>query len=260
MNIGIIGEGAIAAYVAAHLADTGATLCAVLVRPARMTEGGADRPRRVTSAAHLPEGLDLMLDCAGHAALAEHGPAILERGIDLVTVSLGALADQALYDRLEHAARAGRSRLHLASGAIGALDCLQAARIGGLDTVVYTGRKPPAGWKGSAAEDVLDLDELADQALFFEGTARQVALAYPKNANVAAAVALAGAGFDATQARLIADPGLDANIHEVQAVGAFGGFHFRIEGRSLPDNPRSSALAAMSVVAAVRRRRSLVRI
>ncbi|MEY8838441.1 aspartate dehydrogenase, partial [Cribrihabitans sp. XS_ASV171] len=109
------------------------------------------------------------------------------------------------------------------------------------------------GWKGSPAEERLDLDRLDTAATHFEGTARDAALAYPKNANVAAAVALAGAGFEATRVRLVADPGVSANIHEIHAAGSFGQFHFRIEGHALPDNPRSSALAAMSVVAAVAR-------
>jgi aspartate dehydrogenase len=73
-------------------------------------------------------------------------------------------------------------------------------------------------------------------------------LAYPKNANVVAAVALAGIGFDDTTVRLIADADISANIHEVQAKGDFGMFTFQISGQSLPDNPRSSALAAMSVI------------
>ena len=71
---------------------------------------------------------------------------------------------------------------------------------------------------------------------------------YPKNANVAAAVALASLGFDETSVQLIADPTLDKNIHEIKAHGEFGEFHFQIQGNSLPDNPRSSALAAMSVL------------
>ena len=75
---------------------------------------------------------------------------------------------------------------------------------------------------------------------------------------LAAAVALAGTGFDATQVRLIADPGISANIHEIHASGAFGRFSFRIEGTPLPDSPRSSALAAMSVVAAIERQRATI--
>ena len=150
---------------------------------------------------------------------------------------------------MQQAASDGGARLHLASGAIGALDCLRAARIGGLQSVTYIGRKPPRSWRGSPAEDKLDLDKLTtDAETHFDGSARIAATEYPKNANVAAAVALAGIGFDDTRVVLIADPAVNENIHEIQATGEFGSFSFEIRGHSLPDNPRSSALAAMSVV------------
>jgi aspartate dehydrogenase len=183
---------------------------------------------------------------------------VLRRGIDLLTVSNGALADAAFALELEEAARAGGAQLRLLSGAIGAMDALAAGAVGGLESVVYTGRKPPAGWAGSAAEDVLDLGALREAAVHFEGTAREAALRYPKNANVAATVALAGIGLDETRVRLIADPAATANRHEIEAVGAFGRFEFAIEGASLPGNPASSALTAMSVVRAVRERLAAV--
>jgi len=69
-----------------------------------------------------------------------------------------------------------------------------------------------------------------------------------------AAVALAGLGFDDTKVKLIADPNVSDNIHEVHATGNFGRFSFEISGRSLPDNPCSSALAAMSVVSNLEQR------
>ena len=71
---------------------------------------------------------------------------------------------------------------------------------------------------------------------------------------MAATVALAGIGLDKTQVELIADPNIDRNIHHIETTGAFGHLHFGIEGLSLPNNPKSSALTAMSVVSTVRRR------
>ena len=212
----------------------------------------------VRDVSELPPGITHLVDCAGHSGLAVHGPAALGAGIDVISLSLGALADAGLAADLAAAAQAGGARLHLASGAIGGLDALRAAAAGGLTHVRYTGRKPPLGWAGSRAEAVLDLTNLSAPATHFDGTARGAALAYPKNANVAGAVALAGLGFDATQARLIADPGAAGNIHEIEAEGAFGRFRFEITGAALPGNPKSSALAAMSVLAEIRRLRAAI--
>ena len=251
MKIGMIGQGAIGRYVCDRLLERGYELRVILVRSERLQERTAtnDDTLLVDAVEQLPGDIDHMVDCAGHSALREYGPDILRRGIDLTTVSSGALADPAVYERLEQAATEGDAKLHLASGAIGALDCLRAAKIGTLKEVTYIGRKPPQGWKGSPAESKLDLDSLDEGAeVHFDGTARDAALQYPKNANVAAAVALAGMGFDETRVMLIADPDISENIHEIQAEGDFGRFAFEIRGRALPDNPRSSALAAMSVI------------
>lgn len=251
MNIGIIGEGAIGSYVRDQVLERGHVVQAILERPEllRGRESELNGTHYVSSVAALPDDIDHVIDCAGHMALKTHGPEILRRGIDLTTVSIGALADEALYRKLERAASDGKARLHLVSGAIGALDCLRAARVGQLRSVTYIGRKPPQSWKGSPAELKLDLDRLEGAAaVHFEGTARVAATEYPKNANVAAAVALAGIGFDDTQVKLIADPDVSENIHEIQATGDFGHFFFEIRGQSLPDNPKSSALAAMSAI------------
>jgi len=251
MNIGIIGEGAIGTYVRDRLLERGHVIGAILLRPERLRDHATKLTgmHYVASVEDLPDDIEHMIDCAGHLALKSYGPGILRRGIDLTTVSIGALADPDLHQGLQQAATEGHAKLHLASGAIGALDCLRAARVGNLQSVTYTGRKPPQGWQGSPAESRLDLDNLGTSAkVHFDGTARDAAMEYPKNANVAAAVALAGLGFDKTQVKLIADPNIDENIHEVQASGDFGCFSFEIRGQSLRDNPRSSALAAMSVV------------
>jgi aspartate dehydrogenase len=96
---------------------------------------------------------------------------------------------------VEDAARAGNTQVHVLSGAIGGIDAIAAARWGGLSEVTYTGRKPPQGWRGSAAESVVALDNLREPTVLIEGSAAEVALQYPKNANVAATIAFAGLGL-----------------------------------------------------------------
>ena len=54
----------------------------------------------------------------------------------------------------------------------------------------------------------------------FDGHAREAALLYPKNLNVAASLALAGKGFEATQVRIVMDPDATGNTHCVHATGS----------------------------------------
>ena len=252
LRIAIIGCGAIGEAVAGFLADEkDIRIAAAIVhegREARARELYGEDVATVYRVEDLPIAIDLVVDCAGHAALRQHGERALARGMDLVTVSSGALADASLCDRLVTAAQEGGARLRVVAGAIGALDALAAGGVGRLTQVTYRGRKPPGGWRGSAAEAKLDLDALPEAAVHFRGNAREAALEYPQNANVAASIALAGVGFEDTTVELIADPDADRNVHEIVAEGEFGRLEFRIEGRSLPGNPRSSALTAMSVV------------
>lgn len=251
-TIAIIGCGAIGEAVAGYLADHDNVEIAVAIIEPGMDSRARDVFGEDVEVAHsvndVAAEIDLAVDCAGHPALRQHGEAVLSRGINLISVSSGALADAGLYEKLAAAAQQGASQLRVVSGAIGALDALSAASIGALQQVTYRGRKPPNGWRGSPAESKLDLDTLTEASVHFSGSARNAALAYPKNANVAASVALAGIGFDDTVVELIADPSIVRNVHEIVVEGDFGRYEFRIEGESLPDNPRSSAITAMSVV------------
>lgn len=258
LQVAIIGQGTIAHYVRTKLSQLNVVEIAQIVRPGKEALGDDHTPPRISDLGDLTTLPDLVIDCGGHQALAAHGPVALALGIDVMTVSLGALADREVEQSLHAAATKGRARLQLVSGAIGGLDALRSAQVGQISEVSYIGRKPPTGWRGSPAEAAIDLDAISGPTIHFSGTARNAALRYPKNANVAAAVAFAGIGLDETQVQLIADPTVTENIHEVTAKGDFGSFHFQIAGKGLPDNPRSSALAAMSIVAALAERQKQI--
>ncbi len=257
-NVLLIGAGAIGRVVLRTLAgEPGVRIRTVLVpsgRRAHYQEAVGGLARVIDTLAELDGAPDFALECAGHTAVAEHVPMLLRRGIDCALSSVGSLATAGLPELLERAALEGNAQLTLIAGAIPGIDAIAAARAAGLDEVIYTGRKPPLGWAGSPADKAFDLKSLSAPTVIFEGSARDAARLYPKNANVAATVSLAGLGLDRTRATLIADPGVSTNIHEVSVRGTFGDMFVRIAGKPLPDNPRTSALAAWSAVRAVRNR------
>jgi aspartate dehydrogenase len=256
MKIAVIGCGAIGASVLELLkCHTGLQVRWVLV-PAM------DDAVRAVLAQHAPgaqamtalqagDRPDLVVECAGHAAIEEHVLPALHKGIPAVVASIGALSEPGMAERVQAAAEAGKTQVQLLSGAIGGIDALAAARVGGLDEVIYTGRKPPLAWSGTPAEQVCDLAGLKEAFCIFEGTAREAAQRYPKNANVAATLSLAGLGLDKTRVRLFADPAVQENLHHVQAHGAFGSMELTMRGKPLAANPKTSALTVYSVVRAV---------
>lgn len=194
----------------------------------------------------------LVLECAGQAAVAEHGPAILRRGIDLVVASVGALADEGVARELRSAAQGGGGTLLMAPGAMAGMDGLLAARLGGLASVTYVSIKPPEAWRGAAANEAGEPDGSDAERVIFEGSAREAALLYPKNANVAVSIGLAGLGLDATRVRLIASRFAQGPRGIIEAEGAFGRFSFDIFARASPDNPKSSQLTAYSLLQCAR--------
>ncbi len=265
MNTLLIGYGGIAREVLELVGpDEDARIAGILVRENRLEEvRAAVAGRGVEVGCALDDftfSPDLCAECAGHGAVREWGIEVLGRGIDFLVVSIGVLADGKLHDALAAAARAGGAKMILAAGAVAGTDALAAARAGGLESVVYTSRKPPGAWKGTPAEAVCDLDSLTGEVTLYAGPADEAARRYPQNANVAATVALAGAGLKATEVRLVADPKAKRNTHRVSAKGAFGALEIEVAGRPLPDNPKTSALAAHSVAAAIRRYASAVQI
>lgn len=260
-RVAIVGFGAISQSVLELTKnDEGLCVSQLIVSPGkedavrRQLDGfGLRQLPRVSSGLALEgQGPDVLVECAGHGALAAHVLPALRRGVPCLVVSIGALSAPGMAEELEEAARQGGTQVHLLSGAIGGIDALAAARMAGLESVTYVGRKPPLGWLGSPAEEKLDLRSLKEKALFFEGSAREAARLFPKNANVAATLALAGVGLDRTRVELYADPSVSQNIHYYEARGVFGDMAVTMQGKPLASNPKTSALTVYSVVRALR--------
>jgi aspartate dehydrogenase len=274
LEVTLIGFGAIGQSICQGLAGSAQVRVShVVVRAGRVAEAQAvlegmssvNSGARQLAVTEVPVNSKLALECAGHEALKTHVIAALQRGIECAVLSVGALSEPGLPELLSNAAAQGATQVHLLSGAIGGIDALAAAKLAGLDEVTYTGRKPPSAWAiaelpGAAAtpklEEIVVTSRMqkAYTAIILEASARDAARLYPKNANVAATVALAGLGLDATRVRLIADPSITENIHEIHAKGAFGEMKIEMRGKPLADNPKTSALTVLSALRFLRNR------
>lgn len=251
MRVGLIGLGAIGRGVIRLLrAGDSVELIGALVADLGKTRERDAPPILGSLEQLLDQRPEVVVELAGHAALRCYGPSILRAGVDLIVVSVGALAEPEVEQAIVEAARAGGSRAIVASGAIGALDAIASAAVcGGLNRVTHTTRKP--------ARSLLEPAEaahLTEPRELFRGSAREGALRFPESINVAAAVSLAGIGLDRTEVCVIADPGADRNSHEVVAQGEFGELRFEIRNIPTDDNPRTGRLVAMSIVHVLRLR------
>ena len=158
-------------------------------------------------------------------------------------ISIGAFADASFGNLVKQAAQNSGYRIYLPSGAIGGLDALKAANLaGGLDSVTLTTRKPAHS---------LSAEKITAEKTLFEGPARDAIEQFPKNANVAIVLSLAGIGVEETRVRIIADPTVTQNIHHISAKGAFGEFEMTIKNNPSPDNLKTSHITGSSILAAL---------
>jgi aspartate dehydrogenase len=267
MRIGLLGGGVIARLFLEHLARApdGHQVVAIAGRGPRSRGAALARefgiPYVVGTPALAAATPDVVIEAASHEAVREHAEALLDQRIGVMLLSGGALADDALRERLEHAARTNNALLYVPSGGIGGLDAVKAACAAGADEVRIRVTKPPAAWKGIPFVERLgvDLDRLAGPVTLFEGTAREGVPHFPANVNIAAVLALAGIGFDRTRLEVIADPALQFNTHFIHVKGRTGAIDIRFESVPSPDNPKTAMLACYSALAAFRQLASPIR-
>jgi aspartate dehydrogenase len=248
-SVGVIGYGAIGKVVAdaLHRGEVpGAALAGVSTRTVRETPVGCSLPLPA-----LIERSRLVVECAGHDAVASHGPAVLESGRDLLLVSVGALADDRILESLQ---AAGPGRVALSTGALGGVDVLRAARLAGtLDRVCLTTTKRPdvlvQSWMDAA--EATRLRSARRPTAVFEGSAREAARRFPRSANVAAALALAAGGWHRVTAKVIADPKAQYTGHDIEFSGEAGEYRFTIRNRPARANPATSAVVPHAVLRAL---------
>jgi aspartate dehydrogenase len=254
-TVSIAGLGAIGLEVARGLdrGIPGLALTAVTARDMDAARARVAGFRSVPAVVPLEElrQADIVVEAAGAALLERLVELAIRHRRRLVVCSVGALLQQ---PELIEQAREGGIAITVPSGAIGGLDAVRAAAEGEVRDVLISTRKSPNSLAGApyVATRRIDLGDVHVATCIFRGSAREAAVGFPANLNVGAALALAGIGPDRTRVEIWADPAAERNVHTVTVDAAAVRLTVVVEGMPSPDNPRTSQLTALSVLATLR--------
>ena len=194
----------------------------------------------------LADSPEIVVEIAGIQAVRDYGVAVLQNGADLIVVSVGALADEALKGSLITAARASGHTIHIASGAIGGFDLMQTFALMGPVTASIENFKAPENLEGAPYLDGRSLSRTSPETIF-TGTVGDAIAGFPKNVNVAVATDLAVDG--GTEVIIRSIPGLHENRHVIRLQNETAEAEISIRSAPDPQNPRSSTFTAWSVLA-----------
>lgn len=240
MNVGILGCGAIANIITNFAVEgkLGVDLNFFYDRDMERAENLASQVDGTVALDinSMLDNVDLVIEAAAPQAVSETVPTVLEHGVDVIIMSIGALMDTELRENLENLAAKNNAKIYAPSGAIVGIDGIKAASIGKIESATLVTRKPPRSLGVSAEEETI----------LYEGKAGDAVRKFPMNINVAAALSLAcGKEVDV---KIIADPSVDRNMHEVQVVGDFGEIKTITQNVRCSMNPKTSVMAAYSAI------------
>lgn len=269
LKVGIIGLGAIGRKVTDHLisqethkVEIISILCRDKEKHLRLNADQSESFKALITDDHktfFDNQPDLVIEAAGQETLAQYGPEILQRGIDLLVSSIGLFTDDKIFqDFLEMAEKSG-SKILLSSGALPAVDWMSAASLSQVSSVSITQSKPLTSWKNTPAEEFINLSEIEQPTCFFQGTARDAANIFPKSSNISAMLALATVGLDATKVKLVADP-LHAEMHtDIEFDSEVGRIKTHWQGVPSSVTPSTSADVPLAIIKTIKNLTSTVR-
>lgn len=260
MKLGLIGCGNIGTFLLQSINKDGLLPGGKIVSIyARREEAAAQLAEEFETQAYadvdslLNSDVDLVIEAATIEAAQEYALKVLEGGKDLLLSSIGVMADAAFEESAREICEKQNVRIFLPSGAIGGLDVLKSAKaVNGLETVSITTRKPPSALPAGAS--------LEKETILFEGSAAEAIKQFPRNINVAIVLSLAGLGSEKTKVKIIADPDVLKNSHFIEASGSFGTLKLEVENDPMPNNPKTSYLAALSVLATLQNKGTAVQV
>lgn len=264
-TIAVAGTGTIGGAVCQALIDgiEGFSLTAAADLDPQAAARQIDRPHHDLPFVALNELADYA-DWIVEALPAKEAPVlarqVLEKGKTLVMISSAALL---LHPELKDMAGQNGGRLLIPSGAIAGLDGINALAENGIKSARLLTTKPPQAYANAPyiTQQKINLAAIKTSQTLFTGHARDAAAAFPANINVAATLTLASRlAPENVEVEIRADPAAPANSHEIFVESTRSAMHFAVKNMPDPANPKTSALAAQSIIALLRRQNTFLQV
>jgi len=261
-NIALIGCGAIGHEIAKSIDQQLIPNCRVSVlfdenkeRLSRLKDSLTNKPDGVFDnfdafiASTVFNEIHFVIEAASIEAAERYSVALLERDKDLMIMSTGSFSNASFNRKILKLIREKGRKVYLPSGAIGGSDIIRAVK-GHIDEVLLVTTKSINSIKGAPffAKRRINADSITKETIIFEGTADDAITEFPSNINVSALVSMAGIGFHKTKVRVIVDPFITTNQHEIMVKWKYGEFYIKVNNSPSPLNPKTSYLAVLSAL------------
>ena len=266
VRVGILGCGAIGSRIARSIkpeCDDFATVSALFdINPSKAVNLSKHLPYKnivQKSYTQLLDRCDLVVEAVNAPDTYELIRQALLAKKDILVMSVGKMIDGEAILKL---AQKQNCRLLIPSGAIAGIDAIKAARLGKIQHVTLTTRKPVYGFADNAyvQQKRINLSRISKETVLFEGNVKEAVKCFPQNINVAATIALASCAKDRMRIRITTSPEFKMNSHEIDVQGEFGRLVTKTENVVCPDNPKTSYLAVLSAIVTLKQYLGQVRI
>ena len=156
---------------------------------------------------------DYVVEAASPAAMRELALPALRGGASVVTLSIGAFADDVFYTDVMRTAKKCGVRVYVVSGATGGFDVLQTATLMGGATARFFNEKGPDALRGTK---VYDEALQTEQRTVFVGTAKEAIAVFPTKVNVTVAASRASVGPENMHVTMQSTPGFVGDTQRVE--------------------------------------------
>ena len=173
----------------------------------RMTQAGKSCSVCISLNDLLELKPDYLVEAASPAAMKEIALPTLRNGTSIVTLSIGALADDRFLEAVKEACNEFGTRVYLASGATGGFDVLRTATLMGNASAQFLNEKGVGAFRRS---NYYSAEMESKNKQIFSGTAREAIAVFPTGLNVAVAASLATVGPEKLQVTMESTPRFEA--------------------------------------------------